>query len=345
MYLLAQRLPVTYIENPLTLLNEQWRWDINKINSLAKESAVLINCCLENWGTDNFIGSLYDELERANVNFLILTHIYENHLTRPKLIHHPYWYHEKVVHGFNYTLTPIEKVVIPPLVDQKSYSISCLHGNPRPHRVLNYFKMQEYSSNKVINQIFGGNLDHRINEDYQLDDCYKQWWEIVNVTLPTRHQIAESEGLPNWVNVGTDVSHPAFTDAYINIVPETTIINRIHQTEKIWKPILSGQMFVALANPFYIDRLRKQGVDVYDDVIDHSYYDCELDFETRFNKLHTLIKDLLSKDLLSINIALHNRRQRNIDNFYSGKFDPHKNDLVQALKQLIKDNTYEIPSD
>lgn len=330
-------IPVSkYIENPLELCNAEFRWDEDKFKELTNYESILVNCSLENWGSGNFINSLYDKLESLNLNFVVLTHIFEDHLIKPNLIHHPFWYHR--VSKYNAPIGTLSAIT-----DEKKYKLSCLHGNPRPHRVLNYFEMQKYSSPDILTGIFYDpkGVDCRSDEDYRLNIELTDKWLELNKTLPTRLQLADAEGI---VDVGIDNQHPAFTNSYINLVPETTIIKRIHQTEKIWKTILAGQLFLVLANPGYLDRLRKQGVDIYDDIIDHTYYDDELDFEKRFKKLHNLIKDLLSKDLLSINTELHSRRQRNIDNFYSGTFDPHFNDFVTAIRTLINDNKFEIPS-
>ena len=321
-----------YIGYPLTLCNDQFRWDSEKFQQLLGNTLVVVDCSWENWGSGNFINSLYDELEKFNINFLVLTHIYEDHLVRPRMLFHPFWYHSVVM--YSVIRNNIDPANIQ-LVDQKKYRLSCLHGNPRPHRILNYIKLNKFLDDpSMLIKIFTNpnGIDSRLDEDYVLSEEHTSTWKELNKNLQSREEIQNQE---NIIDVGTDVTTPAHSDSYINLVTETTIITRLQQSEKIWKPILSGQMFVILGNPGAVGRLRKQGVDTYDDFIDHDYYDKEQDFETRLTKLHYLIENLISQDLLSINTALHSRRLKNIENFYAGNFDQQYNDFIRIIKEHL----------
>ena len=48
---------------------------------------------------------------------------------------------------------------------------------------------------------------------------------------------------------------PACEDSYVQLVTESTVEPRIFITEKTWKPIASGQLFLILGNPGIIKHL------------------------------------------------------------------------------------------
>ena len=92
-------------------------------------------------------------------------------------------------------------------------------------------------------------------------------------------------------------------------------------TEKTWKPIACGQLFLVIGNPGTIQVLEESGVDAFSDIIDHKYYDSELDWKTRIHKVHSIIDDLTQQDLFKINQETYQRRKRNAERFRSGEFD------------------------
>lgn len=66
-----------------------------------------------------------------------------------------------------------------------------------------------------------------------------------------------------------------FDDAYLNIVLETHMdvdgSSGVFITEKTFKPIKHGQLFIIFGAPGTIQMLRDYGYDLFDDIIDHSY--------------------------------------------------------------------------
>jgi hypothetical protein len=71
-----------------------------------------------------------------------------------------------------------------------------------------------------------------------------------------------------------------YTDSCLNIVAESRLEDIGYLTEKIYKPIRAGQLFLVQGPPGSISFLRNLGFDVFDDIIDHSY-DSIADWKTR----------------------------------------------------------------
>jgi hypothetical protein len=111
---------------------------------------------------------------------------------------------------------------------------------------------------------------------------------------------------------------PTYQQCYIDYAPESRH-NQTFISEKTWKPIFSGQLFLILGPVGIINYLRAIGVDVFDDVIDHSY-DQESDLQTKISMLMTAITDLLNKDLDQVCVNTYHRRQKNLDLVYSLEF-------------------------
>jgi len=73
-------------------------------------------------------------------------------------------------------------------------------------------------------------------------------------------------------SVGFD--HRSYENQYLSEVPPSWCrvnSDRLFFTEKSAKPFLLSQMPLFIAAPGYVNRLRKLGFDLFDDIIDHSY--------------------------------------------------------------------------
>ena len=85
----------------------------------------------------------------------------------------------------------------------------------------------------------------------------------------------------------------SYEESYINIITETYFNEKgIHITEKSFKPFYLYQLPIFLANQNHIKTLKKEyGLDVFDDLIDHSY-DNEEDNLKRLYMVYNEIKRL-----------------------------------------------------
>jgi hypothetical protein len=79
-------------------------------------------------------------------------------------------------------------------------------------------------------------------------------------------------------------------------------------------------LFVVIGSQGSIDHLRSQGVDTFDDIIDHKYYDNEPNWQTRIQKVHEVLDHLITSDLNAINKITQDRRSENARKFFAGAF-------------------------
>jgi hypothetical protein len=89
-------------------------------------------------------------------------------------------------------------------------------------------------------------------------------------------------------------------------------------SEKSWKPLFSGQLFLILGPLGIIRYLKDIGVDVFDDWLDHDY-DQETDLDKKIQLLMTAVGGIIDHvdQIWSSTVA---RRQKNLDLVYSPDF-------------------------
>jgi hypothetical protein len=119
----------------------------------------------------------------------------------------------------------------------------------------------------------------------------------------------------------------SYEESYINIVTETHFNEKnIHITEKSFKPFYLHQLPIFLANQNHIKTLKKEyGLDVFDDLIDHSY-DNEEDNLKRLYMVYNEIKRLSEiKDI--------------IKKYYSNNIDRIKNNRKIIKEAWLRNKT------
>ena len=84
-----------------------------------------------------------------------------------------------------------------------------------------------------------------------------------------------------------------------------------------------------------ISDLRKHGVDTFDDIINHDYYDNEPDWQLRIHKIHKVLNNLLEQDLEQLNQQTLDRRKSNAEKFINGKFfQSYLTDIISCINSL-----------
>ena len=101
-------------------------------------------------------------------------------------------------------------------------------------------------------------------------------------------------------------------DAYLQIVPESRPECNGFISEKIFKPIRAGQLFLVQGSVGTVAKLKQMGFDTFDDLIDHSIYDDEPDWALRTIKMQEVL-DSIYHDIEDMYFATIARRQRNIE--------------------------------
>jgi hypothetical protein len=137
--------------------------------------------------------------------------------------------------------------------------------------------------------------------------------------------------------IGSDASALIVkTDAQISsihVVAETLFESqKVHVTEKCFKPIVMRQPFIAFAAPGTLAYLRSYGFRTFSDVWDESY-DLETDHDIRLAMVIRLIDQLLDMHEKDFQLLIHQCSQsvmHNVRHFFSQEFE----DLV--LEELHK---------
>ena len=149
---------------------------------------------------------------------------------------------------------------------------------------------------------------------------------MIESLMPMQNQIQY-----NWQgNNSVDSSYSAkivvkdAVDTAVHIVAETVFDqNKIHLTEKIFKPIVMRQPFVVFAGAGALEYLRKYGFQTFNSVWDESY-DQEPDHQIRSDKILKLITNLNSQSEEQFKRTIdqcHNIVQHNVDHFFSNQFE------------------------
>jgi len=295
------------------------------VNKLKDSSLIIVNDSV-NQGIGDI--RFCDYADEHNLNVIILVGDVAQQVQRKQIIYYPYWYHRAKNNFFsrNTYQKNIKSI-------DKTYKISCLNGNPRWHRIYNYLvlKDKEYFNKFLFSMHLPNTNDHKMKSDWSAPTDYtipekllEQWYSI-------KDEFIDKTNIKASTRIDADVSHPAYTDSYINLVTETTV-DGLFVTEKTWKPIASGQLFVIIGGKSTISYLKDFGVDVFDDIIDHKYYDNEPDWQVRIQKIHNLIEDLLSQDLYALNQQTQQRRLLNAEKFFNSNTDSlYQPNLVRCI--------------
>lgn len=291
--------------------------NLEQLSTLKKYSLVIADFSKERMDHS----PLYDILEQLDLNFIMLTYNITRHNVRPKLLYYPILYH-----WVRYQFKRQQITTLP-----KKYKLSCLNGTLRWHRVYNYFLLKSRADfdDYLCTLHSQPELDdpQEMQTRADLSDEIAQQWESIKHQLPHRNNLhLKSKIREDW-----DISHPAYTDSYINLVTETDMSNAF-VTEKTWKPVASAQLFLIVGHRNAVAHLRSLGVDTFDDIVDHDYYDNEPDWQIRIQKIHQVLDKLLSQDLESIYKDTEQRRTSNSKKFFNGEFGiEYQNNLVTCI--------------
>lgn len=106
------------------------------------------------------------------------------------------------------------------------------------------------------------------------------------------HNIAQEPKLNLHINHASnfeDAVYRAYAESYFSVVAETHFdSNSVFQSEKIFKPIMMLQPFVAFGEPGTIREMKNLGYDVFEDFINHSYDT----HEDPYHRLDSLVREV-----------------------------------------------------
>ena len=269
-------------------------------NSKIKFHYVFFNSCTNPVNVEKQIKEI-----DIKYNFYILTGLYKYHTHRipdDRIKYFPFWAIWSSYQTINYNDS------------YRKYRVSCLNGTPWVHRKLMYLALSQKSYFNDMIFTFGNRTEY---DPYPTEIALTSEEKEKSFLLPSNMIFLDSDASCG-IDVG--ITHPAFTDCYVNLVTETNVYNDTPMlSEKTFKPILAGQLFILLASPGAVQFLRDIGIDTFDDIIDHSYDDTT-DIRSRIQQISDQVDRLDRLDLNTIYIDIKPRLRRNSEFLRSQEF-------------------------
>ena len=281
--------------------------------SQAKNKLVIVNFSSEHWNRSEL--DVYDQLAKKDINFLMLTYDHTQHQKLPRLVYFPYWY----IRCTDKFENPIEK--------NKIFDLGVLNGKPRVHRILNHIELAKKQYRKICIGDFHQNSSDtaesvRPDDNIELSQQEHDLWQA----SPKKIVYEQKRDY-------LSLDLPSLNESYFHLAMETTVLPGVFVSEKIWKPLASKVPFLVYGNPATMEFLKAQGIDTYDDVIDHAYYDQEQDPRQRLKKLHQVLEDVMLTGADDIYLKLLPRMIINQNKFYNKEFF---SDSLQQVNGLIR---------
>ena len=257
-------------------------------------------------------------------DFVILTGNYRYYQTTHKnVVYFPYYYFDFLNDRNRKTYN---------LLMTRPYKLQCLNLNPWYHRTINYLEMKKkpwfneckFSFNWAFRNLHTDTFPIARNTLSRLKD--HEFEEILHNLTYQKIPIK----LDDWEQCYTGNSSFVHGSCYIDYVTENSVTQEFI-TEKSWKPIFSGQLFLILGSVNIISYFRSIGIDVFDDIIDHSY-DTEIDVRVKVEKILTQLDILMQSDIEQIWGQTYLRRKKNLDLVLSKEFSKYiSQDIIKKV--------------
>ncbi|CAB4129203.1 hypothetical protein UFOVP112_301 [uncultured Caudovirales phage] len=209
----------------------------------------------------------------------------------------------------------------PDIQQPRPYALSCLNRTPRLHRAVTYLALLNSpwaNRCKISFDTIPERFTQLINDSWATLQAQMpaEEFALVKANSPRYIDIPGEPEADNWYY--TSNASLVHSQCYIDYVTESvTDIEFI--SEKAWKPMFSGQLFVVLGPVGIIEYLNHIGVDTFGDIIDHTY-DKEPDLRKKIGMIIQSLDQLMLQDLDQIWNATYQRRLKNLELMYSPEF-------------------------
>lgn len=273
----------------------------------------------------NFTSTQFELLKNkiVNIDYIIITSNYYYFKNKhPNIVYFPFYYF--------YLLNNYDVLKRYNIESLRPHKLMCLNLNPWYYRTVNFLEMSRryWFQDSKISFHWTYNKENfdtsNIGNDTLAVLTTDQKTHLAKFTFPI---IVEEDWELNGSYYVGNCSR-LYQDTYINYITESLTnysfdpyINKFQEyiTEKVWKAMFSGQFFYILGTPKIVEHLRDLGIDVYDDIINHSY-DNEPDGVKRIQLILDDLDRLLDLNLDKVWLDTHERRKRNLDLVYSQEF-------------------------
>jgi len=138
--------------------------------------------------------------------------------------------------------------------------------------------------------------------------------------------------------LSADVNFDSLTSALFHVVTETVFFqDKLHLTEKVFKPIVSKRPFLLVAAPGNLAYLKRYGFRTFDRWIDESY-DAEPDHYVRIEKITFEIAKLCAMPgpvLKQMHAEMQEVLEYNFQHFYTTFKDLIVDELVDNFEHIL----------
>lgn len=236
-------------------------------------------------------------LQTLNLKIPYIVLVNEPYLNKDNCVYFPYWLLSSKIFSDSDSFD----------LEPKKYYVSCLNRNPRNERIYNFVKLkqllfanemyitfyQQYpNSNQFITNDSISDLDDNIKHLF-----FKEFNQLlINFNDQEQRTIMS-------------IDYTGHHQSMLNVITET-YHDAVYLSEKTFKPIRAKQLFLMCGSAYSIKHLRELGFDTFDDYIDHDYYDTELDWKKRIDKMHEVLLGVYSQ-IPTIYLETEYRRNNN----------------------------------
>lgn len=243
---------------------------------------------------------------RLSVPFLQIT--WNTELCADNIIHYDYW-----VHSYEdpiYDWGRVEYRQKP-----KRGVFSCLNNVCKSHRAATVIHLLEKHKDKTLLTLSNLRPSPHSEEEHTISTFFNTFRNF-NSKLSDRVLMNLYNQLPIQFDRKIDGAfvtpfwvHPAYTEYYVNIVTEHDFVSAF-VSEKSMKALLCEQIPIFVSGPGTVDILRRNGFDLFDDIIDHSY-DRINDPFLRLEEIFKVIDNVADLDWAEIYEQTARRRKSN----------------------------------
>ena len=185
---------------------------------------------------------------------------------------------------------------------EKKFDYLYLNKTPRRHRVKLYERL--IKNNSLENSLYS--FTHYKNA-VKLNSMYELPW----IDTTQRYPIYDHD---------QDIYERPYNETGCSIVSETNDNDTdVFITEKMWKPIIAGHIFIVHGNYQYLKKLREIGFKTFESVFDESYDEIR-NPDQRIDSLANLIQKLKGSDWNKIYRQTEDIREHNRKTFWNKSY-------------------------
>lgn len=170
---------------------------------------------------------------------------------------------------------------------------------------------------------------------------------VENTQLLDKKYVLDSESVNG--NYSAKIDTHAMQKAFLNLVTETIFYeNKVHLTEKTFKPIVSKMPFLLLAGPGNLNYLADYGFQTFGDYWNESY-DNISNPVSRFDAVMTILNDLAKLPTTELKKMHNDMRpilEHNFNHFFKELKPIIASEFTYKLGKILKDNSIQFnPND